>query len=140
MKTSQFEAMKLAIKQDKEGYVLTLRIHPDDVPEEILRDFVGARYQVVMVRLDGIDQPMDRQEEFQGDRAVKIAGILCREPLFWQYLNDDAQIMEATEKDATDWMREYLGVQSRSDLKTNHEARQRLDSLNREFQACQQKN
>ena len=52
MKTSQFEGVKVAIKQDKTGYVLTLSIHPDEIPDEVLRDFVGSRYQVVMVRLN----------------------------------------------------------------------------------------
>jgi transposase len=47
MKTLQFEGVKVALKQDKTGYVLNLSMHPDDVPEELLRDFVGARYQVV---------------------------------------------------------------------------------------------
>jgi hypothetical protein len=49
METSQFEAVKVSMKQDNSGYVLTLRIHPDEVPEEILRDFVGARYMAVLV-------------------------------------------------------------------------------------------
>ena len=43
MKTLQFEAIKMAIKQDKDGYVLTLRMHPDEIPEELLRDCFGYR-------------------------------------------------------------------------------------------------
>jgi len=31
METSQFEAVKVGIKQDNSGYILTLRIHPDGV-------------------------------------------------------------------------------------------------------------
>lgn len=139
MKTMQFEAVKVALKQDKTGYVLTLCLHPDEIPEELLRDFVGARYQVVMVRLDGNEQPMDRQEEFAGDRAMKIAGAMCRDPVFWEYLHSDSQILEATEKEATEWLREYLGVQSRADLKTNHEARIRLESINMEFTQWKQR-
>lgn len=133
MKTSQFEAVKVALKQDKTGYVLTLCMHPDEIPEELLRDFVGARYQVVMVRLDGNDQPLDRQEEFAGSRALKIAGALCRDPQFWEYLHQDNQIIDPTEKESTDWLREYLGVQSRADLKENAEARIRLETINMEF-------
>ena len=34
MKTSQFEGCKVALKQDRTGYILTLSIHPNDVPEE----------------------------------------------------------------------------------------------------------
>jgi hypothetical protein len=78
MRTLQFEAVKVALKQDKTGYVLTLCMHPDEIPEDLLRDFVGARYQVVMVRLNGDDRPTDRQNEFAGDRATKIAGVLRR--------------------------------------------------------------
>ena len=29
------EAIKVAIKQDATGYVLTLRIHPDEIPEQL---------------------------------------------------------------------------------------------------------
>lgn len=133
MKTLQFEATKVALKQDKTGYVLTLSMHPDDIPEDLLRDFVGARYQVVMVRLNGDEQPMDRQEEFQGERSIRIAGLLCRDKDFWEYLYSDNQIIEANEKEATDWLRDYLNIPSRSDLKTNHNARLMLDSLHREY-------
>ncbi len=34
METSQFEAVKVGLKQDSSGYILTLRIHPDEIPEE----------------------------------------------------------------------------------------------------------
>lgn len=133
MQPLQFEAIKVALKQDKTGYVLTLCMHPDEIPVELLRDFVGSRYQVVMVRLNGDEQPMDRQNEFAGERAVKIAGALCRDLDFWTFLHEDTQIIEPTEKEATEWLRNYLGVESRAELKTNHEARIRLESINMEY-------
>lgn len=136
----QFEAVKVALKQDRTGYVLTLSIHPDDLDEQILRDFVGSRYQVVMVRLDQNDQPLDRQEEYQGDRAVRIAGILCKDPKFWKYLYSEEQIFDEDMEDATEWVRNYLNVPSRSDLKTNREAQILLDRLHREYQEWTQKN
>jgi hypothetical protein len=133
LKTLQFEAIKVALKQDKTGYVLTLCMHPDEIPEDLLRDFVGSRYQVVMVRLNGTEQPIDRQDEFAGERALRIAAMLCRDPRFWEYLHQDNQIMEPTEREATDWLREFLGIPSRVDLRTNHEARIRLESVYTEF-------
>jgi hypothetical protein len=139
MKTIEFEGVKVALKQDKTGYVLALSIHPDDVPMDLLRDFVGARYQVVMVRLDGNEKPMDRQEEFQGDRSIKIAAILCKDPQFWAYLYEDAQIMQENETEATEWLKNYLVVGSRSELKTNHEARMLLDKLERSFNSWKTK-
>ncbi|NBW17941.1 MAG: hypothetical protein EBR82_59210 [Caulobacteraceae bacterium] len=137
MKTLQFEAVKVAFKQDKNGYILTLCIHPDEVPEDLLRSFVGAVYQVVMVRLD---RNADPQEEFESDKAVKMAGMLCRDPKFWEFLHEDSQIFTATEKDATDWLRDFLEIQSRTELKDNAEARTRLDSLHKEFLAWKQRN
>jgi len=140
MKTLQFEGVKVALKQDKTGYVLNLSMHPDDVPEDLLRDFVGARYQVVMVRLDGNEEPMDRQREYEGDRSIRIAGLLCRDPKFWQYLHEDTQILEATEKEATEWLRDYLNISSRSELKTNPQARITLDIIQKDYNAWTQKN
>ena len=58
IKTLTFEAIKVALKQDKTGYVLTLCIHPDDVPLDLLRDFVGSHYQVVMVRIEKYLDPI----------------------------------------------------------------------------------
>ena len=139
IKTLQFESVKVALKQNKDGYVLTLCIHPDDVPLELLRDFVGARYQVVMVRLNDEDQPIDRAAEFDGSKAVRIAGILCKEKEFWEYLHEDEQIFLANEAEATEWLRNYLGVQSRSELKTNLEARNRLNKVNEEYMAWKRK-
>ena len=138
MKTLQFEAVKVALKQDKTGYVLTLCLHPDEIPEELLRDFVGARYQVVMVRLSGDETPLDRGE-FDGQKAVRVAGLLCRDPSFWEWLHEDTQIIEATEKEATDWLRDFLGVASRSELKVNQEARNRLEKLHKDFSAWKRK-
>jgi len=138
MKTLQFEGVKVALKQDKTGYVLTLCMHPDEIPEELLRDFVGARYQVVMVRLSGDETPMDRKE-FDGTKSIRVAGLLCRDPNFWEWLHEDTQIIEATEKEATDWLRDYLGVTSRSELKDNPPARERLEKLHKDFNAWKRK-
>jgi hypothetical protein len=137
MKTLQFEAVKVAFKQDKNGYTLTLCIHPDEVPEDLLRAFVGATYQVVMVRLDQLSA--DPQEKFESDQAVKTAGILCRDPKFWEFLHEDSQIFTAAEPEATDWLRDFLNIKSRTELKDNAEARIRLDSLHKEFLAWKQK-
>ena len=133
MKTIQFEGVKVALKQDKTGYVLTLSMHPDDIPEDLLRDFVGARYQVVMVRIDSNEKPMNPQEEFAGDRALRIAGMLCRDTRFWEFLYSRSDIATKDYESATQWLRFYLDLESRSQLKTNVEAQSQLDKLYREY-------
>ena len=134
MKTSNFEAVKVALKQDKTGFVLTLSMHPDEVPEEILRDFVGARYQVVMGRLNADERPMNREQEYAHD-ATRMAGMLCRELAFHKFLYEGGHIFIANEEEATNWLKEYLGVESRTEIRDKPEAQQKLRGVNQEFQA-----
>jgi len=134
MKTSQFEAVKVAIKQDRTGYVLTLSVHPDEIPDEIMRDFVGARYQVVMVRLNGAEQPMNRDQEYAPD-PVQLAGILCRDTDFQKLLKEIGHIQTASELDTVDWMRNEFGIKSRAELRGNPEATKHLFAINEEYKA-----
>jgi hypothetical protein len=134
MNYPQFEAKKISMKQTKEGYVLNLAIHPDDVPDEVIRDFVGARYMVVMVRLADTEAPMVRAEEYAGTKLVKQAGMLCRDRNFWDYLLEEGLIFERKEEDAVEWLCNYLDVVSRAELKTNEKAQHLFEKLNKEYQ------
>lgn len=138
METSQFEAVKVSMKQDNSGYVLTLRIHPDEVPEEILRDFVGARYMAVLVRINEEERPMNREAELSRD-MVRISGMLCRDPQFWEFLSEAGGIIEKTEKEATEWLKDYLKIESRSDIAKNPTATEKMLGVKQEFTAWKQK-
>jgi hypothetical protein len=137
METSQFESVKVAMKQDNSGYVLTLRIHPDEVPEEILRDFVGARYMTVLVRLTEEERPMNREAELGRD-MVRVAGMLCRDPMFWEFLDESSAIFEKSEAEATDWMQTYLKVESRSEIAKSKQAIDKLIGMKTEFNTWKQ--
>ena len=136
MKTSQFEGVKVAIKQDKTGYVLTLSIHPDEIPDEVLRDFVGSRYQVVMVRLNTDERPMEREQDLSMD-YVRVAGMLCRDPAFHKFLHEGGNIFMLSEEEATDWLKEALVIESRSEIKNNARAIEKLRGIYKEFKAWQ---
>jgi hypothetical protein len=137
METSQFESVKVSMKQDNSGYVLTLRIHPDEVPEEILRDFVGARYMAVLVRLTDEERPMNREQELAKD-MVRISGMLCRDPQFWEFLSEAGGIIEKSEKEATEWLKDHLKVESRSDIAKSQVATEKMLGVKQEFTAWKQ--
>lgn len=139
MKTLQFEGIKIALKQDKTGYVLTLNVHPDEVPVELLRDFVGARYQVVMVRLNGEEKPMNRDQEYSRD-PVRTAGILCRDKQFAAFLAERGEILESTETDVIEWLKQELGIKSRTELKESQIKANKFWSINEEFQQWKHQN
>lgn len=135
MQTIQFEGRKIAMKQDRTGYVLTLSVHPDEIPEMLIRDFVGARYQVVMVRLSDDNKPMVREQEYQTKDLVRLAGVLCRDPLFHAFLVDTGQAFEEGEEAAIAWLRHEVGIASRTELKTNQTAASQFRFIHQEFQA-----
>lgn len=134
MSHPQFEAVKVALKQDRTGYILTLNIHPDDLDERILRDFVGARYQVVMVRLNGDEAPMNRDRDIGMD-PVKLAGILCKDKDFQEYLFQTGQILEPEELSTVGWLRTTLEIESRTELRNDKAKAQRLYTINEGFKS-----
>jgi hypothetical protein len=138
METSQFEAVKVGLKQDNSGYILTLRIHPDEIPEVIARDYVGARYMTVMVRLNEEERPMNREQELAKD-MVRISGMLCRDPQFWNFLFEAGGIIEKSEKETTEWLKDYLKVESRSDIAKSPQATEKMLGVKQEFTAWKQK-
>lgn len=125
------------MKQDRTGVILTLNIHPDDLPVELMRDFVGARYQVVMVRLNGDDKPMNKDAEYSRD-PVRTAGILCRDKQFAKYLHDKEEIFEAKEADVIEWLKGEIGIDSRTELKEDQQKAKKFWAINEEFQAWKQ--
>ena len=134
MQTIQFEAIKTALKQTKDGYGLSLAVHPEDLPEDLMRDFVGSRYMVVMVRIGDNEQPVNRELEFPGDHAVKMAGMMCRDAEFWKWIKLKTGADVTSEKGCAQWLSEFLNIQSRKELKENQEVREVFNKYRKEFE------
>jgi hypothetical protein len=133
IKTLQFEAVKIAMKQDKTGIILTLNIHPDELPVDLMRDFVGARYQVVMVRLNDENRPMSRDQEYSRD-PVRTAGILCRDKQFADYLFSKDEIFGKREADVIEWLKMELDIESRTELKEELQKAKKFWAIYEEYQ------
>jgi hypothetical protein len=119
----QFEARKVALKQDRTGFVLTLSMHPDEVPEEILRDFVGTRYACAVVRIQ------DDESATSYNNRVQRAGILCRLPNFQDFLEANSEDEAAAE------LCKRCGVSSRTEFHGNEQAKMVFDDLVKEFES-----
>lgn len=123
MSALQFEAVKVALKQDATGFVLTLKIHPDELPEEVIRDFVGARYALAMVRINEDETPR------QYENRVKKAGILCRDVRFRKWIESvEGQSCE-DEADAVAWLHHTCQIKSRTELNGNKAAQKAFDQI-----------
>ena len=126
--TLQFECRKIALKQDRSGFVLTLAIHPDELPEELIRDFVGARYACVMVRLK------DDESATEYSNRTQQAGILCRNPMFQSFISIAYAGKDCNEEDTAAALCRECGIDSRTELNGNISAKYRFDEILKEFE------
>ena len=121
-----FEAVKISLKQDKSGVILTLAIHPNEVPPSLFTDWVGSRYIAALVKLDDEDKPVEPEDAKEGRKAVQMAGALCREAKFQNWLVRYGEAFEVSEEEAAATICAMLSIESRSELKTDHHARKRF--------------
>jgi len=135
-----FEAVKTSMSQSKAGTILRIAIHPNDVPPSLHTDWVGSRYMVAMVKLDDEDQPDISDEQRQVKALVASAGMLCRNEDFRKFLDGKDLLLfspeywdESEENVAANCLRSYLQIESRSELATNSEAREKFKQLQEEF-------
>jgi hypothetical protein len=92
-----------------------------------------------MVRLGENDKPMNRDEALSRD-LIRLAGIVCRESNFADWLFIQDLIPEPSEQNAVEWLRAELNIQSRSELKNNAKACGRFIQINDEYQQWKQQN
>ena len=121
-----FEAVKISLKQDKTGIILTLAIHPNEVPPSLFTDWVGSRYVAALVKLDDEDKPIEPADLKEGRKAVQMAGTLCRESKFQNWLVRHGEAFEASEEEAVATICAMLNIDSRSELRTSPSARKQF--------------
>ena len=138
-----FEAVQVSMNKDKNGFNLRLCIHPDDVPDGLLRDWVGSRYGVAMVRINDHEEVDIKPTELEGQRLVKSAIMSCKEPEFWEALMDEIKYYNHflsssyylftdnidNEKNCIQALKGFLNIESRKELATNEVAQAKFKSL-----------
>ena len=129
----QFEAVQVSMNKDKNGFNLRLCIHPDDVPDGLLRDWVGSRYGVAMVRINEHEELDIKPTELEGQRLVKSAIMSCKEPEFWEALSNTSYkrslINIDSEEVCVKTLKDYLKINSRKELATNEIAQAKFKNL-----------
>jgi hypothetical protein len=124
----QFEAVKVALKQDKTGFILTLSVHPDEIPDELVRDFVGARYGCALVRIQDDETPTVY------NNRVKKAGILCKDFSFKQFIGFKTNFQIDTTDQCANTLCHLLSIESRTELNGNKQAQNAFDDLIKEYE------
>ena len=128
-----FEAVKSVLRQSKDGIVLSLVLHPSDVPTPLLSDPIGSRYMVGMVRMGDNEEIIEPESVREGKRMVTSAGALCRDSDFQKWMVDNGFSEEQTEEAAATNVKRLLKVKSRAELKENVDAQQRWLVIRQHF-------
>jgi len=130
----KFEAIKTSMRQDGKGTYMTLTIHPDEVPVDLLAARPGTRYMVGMLPVDDHDQPVKGKDMEEGERAVQSAGMLCRNIKFQKWMAEKHYAFGMSEEDCTEALKQHCGIESRSELKDNRDARATFIKLRESFE------
>lgn len=133
--TLQCEVVKIAMAQDKNGHILKLAIHPNDLPKDLVLDPLGSRYVMVLAKLNDNDEVETPKDKSDGEKAVDVAGLLCRNDRFVSWLFDNGLSGSRDVQGAIDAVRETCGVKSRAEFRTNEEARRKFFELRDAFEA-----
>jgi len=79
------------------------------------------------------EEPVSRATPASKSLATR-AGILCNDPIFWQYLSETFGYAELTcEANAAAALRHHIGIASRRDLDTDRGAAARFSDLDSRF-------
>jgi hypothetical protein len=92
----------------------------------------GHRFAAVLVEIGEDEQPVvqPEPEKPKGGALAKLAGMLCDDPNFWQFLTHHFSTEEACESpdNAAEIIREVCEIPSRSELDWNTDAANRFQA------------
>jgi len=119
-----FEGKKHRINQTISGewqFTLTSL----DLPDWLIHTPPGVEVDLRMQRIDYDNPEIDPNED--GKRAVTRAVMISKDDKFWEFAELEG------EQAARDYICQRLGINSRSEIKNNEKAQQRLEELVQQF-------
>lgn len=141
------EVKKDALKQLQDGkWVISFRVHPDDMPLALMSAQMGTRYMAALVEIDQDDSPVEQKTTDKASKKrislTKQAGALCGDPTFAEFLrevkrDDLLQLCdgEAPPADIPACVRLLCAVESRAEFDKDEAAGARWRDLHSEFVA-----
>jgi hypothetical protein len=134
--TVQCEVVKIAMAQDRNGHILKLSIHPNELPNDLVLDPLGTRYVMVLARLSDQDEVVPPKEKSEIEKIIDVAGLLCRNPRFQHWLFDSGDSVTDDEQGAIQAVREMCGIDSRSEFRNNANARECFLAIKADFESA----
>lgn len=115
------------------GYGPWLKVRVEN-PDLLVGMKPGQRFHLMLIAIGDDDMPATNDPEKRKPyKASQIAGMMCNEPSFRQFITATYGEACPTAEDAAVWLRESCGVESRSYLDSNPAAAEIFQNIIREF-------
>jgi len=136
-----FEAKMIALRKKADGDELVLFIHLDEEDRRHLWNLhLTTRFRCALVEIGDDEQPVIPEEIRVSNKAVAVAGQMCREESFQRWIISKAEAElpyiagVIDEENAVRALKHVLDIESRADLSRDEEARDQFRELIREYQ------
>ena len=143
------EMVKYALRQTRDGIVVSFVVHPNDMPAALQTSHIGSRWMAALVQIGDNELPVQQpakdvvlhpqvkaKRQWEELQPQQQAGIRCEERAFATFLfeNHKDHYREAL-NDPAECVRLICGVESRAELGKNQRARVLWHRLDDAYQA-----
>ena len=140
------EAIKISLKQEADGIIVAFRIHPDDLPTDLLRARINSRFALAFQQIGDDEKPVPAppvmkavEKKKKQNANVMRAAIACGEPKFSHFLKQKypaqwKMLVGGNSAKAAAMIRHLTDIESRRDLATNTEALGKFDRVMAEYE------
>jgi hypothetical protein len=117
-----FECKKDGLAQRQSGdWQLRFTVSAIDMDQRLAACPMGTRFACVLVEVNDDESPVDHKamdrDKWRDLGPAKQAGMRCKEPMFWAFLNEELHFAGVTsEQRAAEAVRTHCGVGSRGEL------------------------
>ena len=130
-----FECIFQSMRKTKEHISLTVSLHPNEVPRDLLADPIGSRYMAALVRLGDDEEIIPPRIQMNNSRLVQAAGMLCRDEKFQQWLVDSGCATELSEEAAGSALRRLLCIDSRRQIGEEEQTAEHFRQIKEVFES-----
>ena len=131
----KFECIFQSMRKTKAHISLTVSLHPNEVPRDLLADPIGSRYMAALVRLGDDEEIIPPRIQMENSRLVQAAGMLCRDEKFQQWLIDSGCATELNEEAAGSALRRLLCIDSRRQIGEQEQTAEHFSQIKEVFES-----
>lgn len=130
-----FEALLSVYRKSRDGIVVSFVVHPSEVPRELALAPIGQRFGVALAML-GDDKPSENSKSTADEMMKKArtrAVLLCEDTRFHAWITRKGDAVVASREAAADWLRGWIGADSRSSIASSTDVYQRFLTIEAQY-------